>query len=63
MPPFNFHRYRQGADSARLSLVQSYRELIEKELQGICRDVLNVLDTHLLPNAASHESRVFYHKM
>lgn len=43
--------------------IKGYRETIEKELQGICTDVLNILKDHLLPTAGSGESRVFYHKM
>merc|ERR1712134_7000 len=33
------------------------------ELQEICKVVLNLLDTHLIPKATSGESKVFYLKM
>lgn len=36
---------------------------VEKELQEICHDVLGILDKHLVPTAATGESRVFYYKM
>ena len=36
---------------------------VEKELQDICSDVLGVLDKHLVPSAATGESKVFYCKM
>jgi 14-3-3 protein epsilon len=29
----------------------------------MCEDILDVLDKHLIPSAASGESKVFYHKM
>jgi 14-3-3 protein epsilon len=45
-------------------LVQQYRKKIEAELAGICQDILNVLDKHLVPISESHgESHVFYLKM
>ncbi|GAB1607236.1 14-3-3 protein epsilon-like [Argonauta hians] len=47
----------------RVNLIKAYREKIESELQGICNDVLAVLDKKLLANASSGESRVFYFKM
>ncbi|XP_029929014.1 14-3-3 protein zeta/delta [Myripristis murdjan] len=45
------------------ALVKGYREKIEKELKEICNDVLNLLDTYLIPNTTSPESKVFYMKM
>jgi len=36
---------------------------VEKELKDICRDVLDILDKHLIPAASSGESKVFYYKM
>ncbi|RKP27769.1 14-3-3 domain-containing protein [Syncephalis pseudoplumigaleata] len=43
--------------------IKKYRTKIEEELQGICNDILKVLDDHLIKNAESGESKVFYHKM
>ncbi|KAI9591771.1 14-3-3 protein [Syncephalis fuscata] len=43
--------------------IKEYRAKIESELQGICNDILDVLDEHLIKNAESGESKVFYHKM
>ena len=40
-----------------------YRKKIEEELKGICNDVLQVLEKHLIPHAGTSESTVFYHKM
>ena len=46
-----------------ISTIKGYRLKIEQELEKVCEDVLNVLDDALIPNAASGESKVFYHKM
>jgi len=46
-----------------VSRIKEYRTKIEKELSGICSDILNVLDNHLIPTATSGESKVFYYKM
>lgn len=43
--------------------VREYREKIEKELMDICRDLIDLLDKHLIPNSTNAESKVFYLKM
>ena len=43
--------------------IRNYRSKIETELEKVCQDVLDVLDESLIPNAATGESKVFYHKM
>ncbi|KAJ6466734.1 14-3-3 protein [Mycena vitilis] len=50
-------------NEAQVSMIKGYREKIEQELAKICEDILEVLDKHLIPSAASGESKVFYHKM
>ncbi|QLI73855.1 14-3-3 family protein artA [Metarhizium brunneum] len=52
----------KGSDK-HVSTIKEYRSKIETELEKVCEDVLNVLDESLIPNAASGESKVFYHKM
>jgi len=52
----------KGGDK-HVGSIRNYREKIEKELEGVCNDVLNVLDDCLIPKAESGESKVFYHKM
>jgi len=42
---------------------KEYKATIEKELSDICKDILDLLDNHLLKAATSGESKVFYHKM
>jgi len=44
-------------------MAKEYREKVEKELNDICKDVLNLLDNHLIAKATSDESKVFYLKM
>jgi 14-3-3 protein epsilon len=36
-----------------VSMIKGYREKIESELAKICKDILDVLDKHLIPSAAS----------
>jgi len=43
--------------------IKEYRSKVEKELEKVCGDILEVLDANLIPAAASGESKVFYHKM
>jgi 14-3-3 protein epsilon len=43
--------------------IKEYRTKIEKELRGICDDILAVINDHLVPSAGSPESKVFYFKM
>lgn len=50
-------------ESSKLELTKQYRLAIEKELNSICTDVLEVLTKHLIPAASTGESKVFYHKM
>jgi 14-3-3 protein epsilon len=50
-------------NEAQVKMIRDYREKIEAELAKICEDILEVLDKHLIPSAASGESKVFYHKM
>jgi len=52
----------KGSDK-HVGIIREYRQKIEKELEGVCEDVLNVLDESLIPKAETGESKVFYHKM
>jgi len=45
------------------AMAKEYREKVEKELSEICKDVLKLLDEHLITKASTHESKVFYLKM
>ncbi|CAG8439847.1 7376_t:CDS:2 [Ambispora gerdemannii] len=50
-------------NEVQVGYIKEYRIKIENELAKICEDILNVLDAHLIPSAATGESKVFYHKM
>lgn len=52
----------KGSDK-HVDIIREYRQKIEKELENVCEDVLNVLDESLIPKAETGESKVFYHKM
>lgn len=47
----------------KLQIAREYREKVEKELQEICHEVLDLLDKYLIPRATSADSKVFYLKM
>ena len=46
-----------------VKLAKEYRTRVEKELSGICQDIINILEKHLIPSASTSESKVFYYKM
>jgi len=50
-------------NQANLNRIKAYVTKIEKELNEISLDVMNVLDKHLIPHATGEESKVFYYKM
>lgn len=47
----------------RVKLIQKYRTVVEKELDDICGEILELLDKHLIPSASTCEASVFYLKM
>jgi len=50
-------------NEAHVGKIKEYRQKVEKELSDICKDILGVLDEHLIKSADSSESKVFYYKM
>merc|ERR1712225_227908 len=46
-----------------VKMIKEYRRKVENELSGICKDILAVLDDHLIPSSFNGESKVFYYKM
>lgn len=50
-------------NTAQVALIREYRSKIECELTRICKDILEVLEKHLILSASSGESKVFYYKM
>uniref|UniRef100_A0A3Q3XJI5 14-3-3 domain-containing protein n=1 Tax=Mola mola TaxID=94237 RepID=A0A3Q3XJI5_MOLML len=53
----------QKSESEKVTQIKAYKEAIEKELKDICKDVLDLLSTYLIPNAKEPDSKVFYLKM
>lgn len=47
----------------KVNLAQTYKSKIEKELDDICKGILDALEHHLIANAKSTDSKVFYYKM
>jgi len=43
--------------------IASYRAIIEEEMSTICEEILNVLETKLIPKAQSIVDKIFYLKM
>ena len=58
---------KQSTDSSvtdinnRLTLELKWK--IQRQIRGICREVLQILDKQLIPKASTAESKVFYYKM
>lgn len=50
-------------NSENVQKVKNYKQQIEKELTSICTDILNLLDSTLVPNSNSDEAKVFFFKM
>lgn len=50
-------------NEAHVSRIKDYRTKVDTELTEICKDILSLLDEHLIPTATSGESKVFYYKM
>ncbi|KAK8952546.1 hypothetical protein KSP39_PZI003459 [Platanthera zijinensis] len=46
-----------------VAAIKEYRGKIETELDGICKGILKLLDSHLIPSASASDSKVFYLKM
>lgn len=50
-------------NEAHVKKIREYRAVVERELSDICKSILELLDTHLIPNSSTDESKVFYLKM
>lgn len=53
----------KSEDTKKIEMAKAYKEKIEIELRSICREVLELLDKHLILKAATPDSKVFYLKM
>jgi len=50
-------------NATHVARIKEYRNKVEKEVGEICRDILSLLDDHLIKSATTGESKVFYYKM
>merc|ERR1712087_1028104 len=53
----------QQKDGPNLGLVKGYKAKVGDELQTICFDILNLLDSNLIKDTLLAEPKVFYQKM
>lgn len=56
-------RHKSEGREDLVALANQYRATIEKELVDYCNDVLQLINTRLIPNAKTAEFSVFYQKM
>ncbi|XP_034561065.1 14-3-3 protein beta/alpha-B-like isoform X2 [Notolabrus celidotus] len=54
---------QKSDDDSKTQMAKEYREKVENELNDICKEVLKLLDEHLIPKAKPADSKVFYLKM
>lgn len=54
---------RSKGNTEHEALIEQYRSKVETELTDICKDILAILDEHLIPASTASESKVFYLKM
>lgn len=57
------HKSLQNNEAKHAELAKEYREKIEKELNDICGQVVQLLEEHLIPKSDEDEGKVFYLKM
>ena len=49
--------------SKNLHLLRGYKSKIEGELNNFCNEILELINSHLIPKATESEAKVFYNKM
>ncbi|KAK7594982.1 hypothetical protein V3481_005978 [Fusarium oxysporum f. sp. vasinfectum] len=60
---FSIEKNEYKGSEKHLATIRGYRIKIENEIEEICRDVLDLLDQSLIPNASTGESMASYYKM
>jgi 14-3-3 protein epsilon len=60
---FSIEKNQYKGSKKHLATIRGYRIKIENEIEEICRDVLDLLDRSLIPNASTGESMALYFKM
>ena len=54
---------KEKGEEAKVAAITGYRQKVERELEKICRELLEVLEQFLLPQDKTAEGQVFYWKM
>lgn len=57
------HKEESEGHEKNVKIIKDYMKKVEDELTTLCKDVLSIIDNHLLPSSTTGESTVFYHKM
>merc|ERR1712072_1560853 len=52
-----------GGNEQNVEMAKAYRIRVEAELNRICGEILELIDTNLVPMSTAGESKVFYFKM
>ena len=54
---------KEKGEESKVAAISGYRQKVERELEKICQELLEVLEKHLLPQDKTPEGQVFYWKM
>ena len=54
---------KEGKEKYSPQLLQTYKKTLEKELDDICYDIIDILDKNLIKHANKEDTKVFYLKM
>ena len=54
---------QKETEEQNLGLIRDYLVKVEKELSDVCREIISLLSTYLIPSATEAEPKVFYLKM
>ena len=52
-----------GIRDEKTEMARVFREKVEKEIAGLCKSVLAIIDSKILPTLLEPESKVFFHKL
>eukprot|EP00994_Dinema_validum_P000475 NODE_1089_length_1105_cov_86.891098_g288_i1.p1 GENE.NODE_1089_length_1105_cov_86.891098_g288_i1~~NODE_1089_length_1105_cov_86.891098_g288_i1.p1 ORF type:complete len:210 (+),score=44.08 NODE_1089_length_1105_cov_86.891098_g288_i1:352-981(+) len=53
----------QKGNADHVRLIKEYKKTVQKELSGICDDIINLMEGSLIPAAQTGEAKVFFLKM
>ncbi|KAM7277670.1 hypothetical protein ACFE04_004804 [Oxalis oulophora] len=57
------HKEESKGNDVNVKRIKGYMHKVETELTDICKDIMMLIDEHLIPSAKAAESSVFYYKM